>query len=305
MKKPFNTAPFYVLLAMMAIATTFSGCKDDDKDEPQLPKSYRMKTVEMTDDGDTYLNEFKYNADNKIERLSEVENGVEVYRWEWDWNGNVATLSEKYLSQGTWITEKSQEVLTYSAGHLAQSEYFVEDTLVGKTIYTWNGNLLTNESNEYYNADTVAWEYSITYIYEGAKLVRADFYTLGLLAQKQVIEYDGNKPVGLKTYDYMNVLEESSQMVYTGDKITTVKSFHVEQGVQGDIDCTETRQYDANNCMNNISTTCSGDYTYSSVVTWEEGTSNFNDFLITQVSWISAYLFPDTFPSELAYKKKK
>lgn len=306
MKKAFNTVRFCALLAVLTIATTFTGCKDDKKDDdPQLPKTYRMKTIDFTDEGDTYKNEFTYTADNRIERLSEIENGVEVYRSDWAWNGNEVTITEKSLDGGVWVAEASNEKLIYSGGHLSEALYYNEGLLTTRTNYTWNGNLLTGEALEFYSGDTLTWSYNVNYIYEDTKLVRADWFAFGMLIQKQVIEYLNGSPVALKTYDYSNVLEESSQLIYTGDKITTINSFHVVEGVQGDINCTETRVYDGNKCATGISTTCTDDYTYTSNIAWEEGSSNFNDFLLLNVSWISVYLFPDTFPCELAYKKKK
>ncbi len=309
MKKPFNTAPFYALLAILGIATTFNGCKKDEKDEkndPVPPKVYRMNNIEYQEDGDTYVNKITYSADNKLTMLTEIENGVEVYRNNWVWNGNEVTINEQMLEEGIWITdESSREKLIYTGGHLSESQYFYNDTLASKVTYTWNGNQLTNESMNYYHADTIAWSYSVNYIYEGAKLMRADWYSMGLLVQKQVIEYQDDKPVALKSYDHNNVLNESSELAYTNGNITTINYFHVIEGVQGDTDCTETRVYDVNNCATNISTACSEDYAYTSKITYEEGAGNFNDFLLVNVSWISVYLFPDTFPSELAYKKKK
>jgi hypothetical protein len=306
MKKPLNNIPIFVMLALLSVTTTFTSCKDDKKDdEPQLPKTYRMKTIDFTAEGDTYKNQFTYTADNKIERLAEFENGVEVYRSNWAWNGNEVTITEQSLNGGVWVGEASNEKLIYSGGHLTESQYYNEGLLTTKTNYTWNGNLLTSEVLEFHSGDTLTWSYNINYVYEGTKLVRADWFAFGMLIQKQVIEYLNGTPVALKTYDYSNVLEESSQLIYTGDKITTINSFHVVEGVQGDISCTETRVYDGNKCATDITTTCTDDYSYTSKIAWEEGSGNFNDYLLTQVSWISVYLFPDTFPCELAYKKKK
>jgi hypothetical protein len=306
MKKSFNTVPFYALLAILGFATTFSGCKKDEKDEPVPPKVYRMSNIEYTEDGDTYVNKITYTADNKIQKFSEIENGVELYRSNWGWNGNEVTITEEMLEEGVWVAEEWSYVkLYYANGHVSEAQYYYHDTLSSKTTYTWNGNLLTNEAMTYYNADTIAWSYSVNYIYDGTKLISANWYTMGLLMQKQVIEYLDGKPVALKSYDHNNVLGESSALIYTNENITTINNFHVAEGVQGDTYCTETRVYDANNCANNISTACTDDYAYTSAITYEEGSSNFNDFLLINVSWISVYLFPDTFPCELAYKKKK
>ncbi len=305
MKKPFNTVPFYALLAILGIATTFSGCKKDEKDEPVPPKVYRMNSIEYTEDGDTYVNKITYTADNKIQRFSEIENGVEIYHNDWAWNGNEVIITGSYLEEGTWITDASIDKLIYSGGHVSEYQYYYEDTLSAKTTYTWNGDLLTKEDMAFYASDTMVWGYTVNYTYDGTKLISADWFTLGMLMQKQVIEYQDGKPVAMKRYNSENVLEESAQLIYTGNNITTINNFNIVEGVQGDTDCIETRVYDANNCATNISTACTDDYAYTSAITYEEGSGNFNDFLLVNVSWVSVYLFPDTFPCELAYKKKK
>lgn len=305
MKKPFNTVPFYALLAILGIATTFSGCKKDEKDEPVPPKVYRMNNIEFTEDGDTYVNKITYTADNKIQRFSEIENGVEIYHSDWAWNGNEVIITGSYLEGGIWITDESIDKLIYSGGHVSEYQYYYEDTLSAKTTYTWNADLLTKEDMAFYAGDTTLWAYTINYIYDGTKLISADWYVMGMLMQKQVIEYQDGKPVAMKRYNSENVLEESAQLIYTGNNITTINNFNIVEGIQGDTNCIETRVYDANNCATNISTACTDDYAFTSAITYEEGSGNFNDFLLVNVSWVSVYLFPDTFPCELAYKKKK
>lgn len=306
MKNPLINVPLVALSALVSLTTLFTSCKDDKKDDPEAPKSYRLKTIEFTEDGDSYKNSITYTTDNKIGRFSEIENGVETYRSDWEYNGNEVTVTESYRDDaGQWITDDSYEKLIYQNGHLAESQYYYKDTLVTRNTYVWNGTMLANEAQFYYNADTVAWQYNLNYTYDGTKLLSAEWSAMGLPAQKQVIEYQDGKAIGLKLFDENNILQESSKFEYTGDKITTISSYNVVVGVQGDIDCTETRVYDGNKCVTDITNSCPGEGSYTEHITYEEGPSNFNDFILTQVSWISVYLFPDTFPSELAYKKKK
>lgn len=306
MKKIMNFLPVLAILAGMVLMSVTSGCKKDEKDDdPPAPKKYRMTSISQTDDGDQFLINITYNSSNKIARFSEIDNGVEVYRSDWNWVGNVVTIIESELDNGNWINGEYYEKLTYSGDHVTKSEYFQNDTLLSRSIYSWNGNLLASESREYYNADTLVASYTVNYIYNGDKLTSADYMTMGYLIQRQVIGYDNDKPVSLKTYDYQNVLEESAELIYTGNNITKVNSYNVVEGVQGSLDCTEDRIFDANNCVTTVNHSCPGDYSYTSIATWEEGSSNFNDFLLTQLSWITVYLFPDSYPSDLAYKKKK
>lgn len=306
MKKLMNSFPMLAIIAGLVLMSVTSGCKKDDKDnDPPAPKKYRMTSVSQTDDGDEFLMNISYNSSNKIARFAEIENGVEVYRSDWNWNGNVVTIIDSELDNGNWINGEYYEKLTYSGDHVSISEYFLNATLLTKAIYTWNGNLLATETTEYYNADTLVIAYNTVYNYEGDKLISANYYYMGFLAAKQVIEYVDGKPVALKNYDEENVLQESSELIYTGNNITKVNSYNVVQGVQGSLDCTEERIVDANNCVTTVNYSCPGDYSFSSTATWEEGASNFNDFLLTQLGWITVYLFPDSYPSELAYKKKK
>lgn len=305
MKNPFNKIPFFAVTMLLAIATTFTGCKDDDKDEPQLPKSYRMKTMEYTNDGEHTTINFSYTSDNKLQMVSSSMSGVVLYKSEFVWEGNEATVTETYLDEGIWQTESEIQKLTFVNGHVSSSKYMVGDQISSTTTYTWNGDLLTKEITEYYSETGHNWLYTIDYNYDGNRLTSADYTYTGQIAGRQVIEYQNGAPVALKGYDHNNVMGNSSHFLYTGSNITTINSLHVVEGVEGNIECTETRGYDANNCNTDITTTCPDDYSYSSHILFEEGTSNMRDYLLTQTSWISVYLFPNTFPCELAMKKKK
>lgn len=299
------------LLAILAVTTGLvflNGCKKDkdDDNQPEV-KSYRMKTMTYTDDGDTYHSVLTYNSDNKIIKITEAQNGVEFYRNVWAWNGNQVVITDSYLSNdGVWETDESYQKITYNNNLVSQSEHFLNDTMSYTTNYTWNGTLLTKEIQDYYMNNIKFWTITVDYIYENNVLTTANFTTAGILMQKEVIEYENGKPVRVKVYDTDNLLQESSELLYTGGKVSQVNSFHIVQGAQGEVDCSETRTYDSFGLVNSLSSQCDGDATiYTTQIVNEEGKGNLNDLILTNVSWISAYLFPDTYPSELIAKKKK
>jgi|GEM_PF-2249205 len=299
------------LLALLAVTSGLiflNGCKKDkDDDEQPEVKSYRMKSMTYTDDGDTYQSVLTYNADNRIIKITETENGVEFYRNEWAWNGNQVVITDSYMgNDGVWVGEDAYQRITYSNSFVSKSEHFLNDTMSYTTNYTWNGTLLTKEIQDYYSNNVKFWSITIDYIYEDNLLTTANFTTAGLLMQKEVIEYENGKPVRVKVYDSENLLQESSELLYTGEKVSQINSFHIVQGTQGEVDCSETRSYDSFGLVNSLSSQCDGDATvYTTQIVNEEGKGNLNDLILTNISWISAYLFPGTYPSELIAKKKK
>lgn len=299
MKKSFNHFSILTILVVISLATILNSCKKDKKEN--LPTNYRLTSLESSEDGDIYKLNYTYNGVNKIQRFSAFENGEEYYRNDWAYNGDKVTITSSDLYQDEWHTSDIHQTLLYSGGHVTESNIYLKDTLLYKTIYTWNGDLLSKEASNILQGDTINYISTVNYIYDGTRLTRAEWSN----GNVQVIEYHDGKPVALKLYNVANELEESSQMVYTGNNISKVNSFHISQGIQGDTECTETRIYDANNCVTTISNSCTNQYFATSQITYEKGASNFNDFLLTQVSWISVYLFPNSFPCELAYKKKK
>ncbi len=304
MKKLTSLICLVAIIAGVSLMT-LSSCKKDKIEDPPFIKDFRVKTVNYTEDGDSFVTTFSYNSSNKITLLSEKVNGVEEYKSEWNWNDNIVTVVESYIENENWVTSEYVEKLTYSNGHIVKSEYSQSDTLESVSTYTWNGDKLINETFSMVYADSLIEVYEINYNYEGDLLISADQYSMGALSQKQVIEYTNGKPVALRNYDGNNVLQESSEFIRTGDNITKINQYAIIEGVQGDITCTEDRIFDANNCATSVTTACTNQGSYIQTATYEEGTGNLNDFLLTQISWISVYLFPDSFPSELAYKKKK
>lgn len=303
MKKLSYYHSFMIMIAAIALMTFVSSCKKDKNDAPPEEKPWRLTSLEYSQVGYNYTNVISYNSDNKIVKISGVEDGVEVYKNDWEWNGNEVIITEAVFENGVWYTNGLHKVMTYLNGHLFKNELYAHDTLVAATTYMWNGDLLTKEAMVYFNADTLVWDNHIEYTYENSLLISAEWYRGDELYQKQVIEYANEKPVALKLYNPLNVLQESSELIYTGNNITKVNSYRVFEGAQGNLACTEERTYDANNCLSNANMSCTGAGSYSQNTTYEEGKGNLNDYLLTEVSWISVYLFPDTFPSELAYKK--
>lgn len=299
MKKPFSHCSIPALLIVLSLSTILSSCKKDEKVEI-LRKNFRMTSIESSDDGDFYKTKFTYTADNKIQRFSENINGVEISRIDWAYNENEVIITESLLTQGEWVTEDSYEKLTYSEGRLAESAMYNHETLAYKTIYNWEGELLMKETKEFYNTGKVTTAYRVEYTYENSRLTGAELYYGSELMHKQVIEYLEGKPAALKTYNASNVLEASLEMIYSGKNIITTNSFQVIQGNQGNIQCTENRTYNVNNCATTITTLCYRPH--SSLITYEKGASNYNDYILTQASWISAYLYPNSFPCELVYK---
>ncbi len=303
MKKLISIIPLLAIIAGFTLLT-LSSCKKDKNEDPPAVKSYRMTGVNYTEDGDLYAMKFSYNSSNKITKITETYNGMEYYRNEWTWNANVATVTEAYMDEnGVWTNREYYEKVTYLNEHVSSADIYKGDSLLASHNYIWNGSKIISESMSLISADTVLQAYNINYTYEGDLLMKAEWLSGGLPLQKQVIEYTDGKPVSMKNYDASNNLIESTEFIHTGNNITKINSFSVVDGVQGDIHCTEDRIFDANNCATSISTNCTGEGTFTQTATFEEGKGNINDFLLTQVSWISIYLFPDNFPSEYAYKK--
>lgn len=306
MKKLFHTFTFLSLVALLITSVIFSGCKKDDDENQPEPKSYRIKTMSYNDAGDIYLITLTYNSDNRLLKMSETVNGEEIYRNDFVWNGNQVVITNSYLDDnGMWITEDSRQVITYTNGKVSKNEFQLSDTLSLSTTYTWNGDLLQKEAGDFvFNGMTFTM--NIDYIYENGLLTTANHTFSGMVIQKDVIEYENGKAVALKTYDDQNNLTKSSAILYTDSRISQVSSFNIVEGVQGDVDCTESRTYDNNGCVNFLSTLCQGETTPDETnVVNEEGKSNLNDIILTQAGWITAYLFPDTYPSDLVMKKKK
>lgn len=304
MKKLINALPVTAIIASLAFITILSSCKKDKDDDQPEQKSYRLTKVTSSEDGDNYVATISYNADNKITNILETENGVEVYKNTWVWNGSEVTVKESFLIDGTWIEDDYYSVMTYANNKVIKNEVHLNDSVSAISLYTWNGDMLTKEEAEIQSNNTTVLAYEINYLYENNLLKSAEYFSEGTMVQKQVIEYANGKPSAVKLFDDTNTLIESAQLNYTGDNITEILNFNVAEGVQGNVECTENRTYDANNCVSTASTSCVQGDNYSQQTTFEEGKGNFNDFLLTQISWVSVYLFPDSFPSQLAFKKK-
>ncbi|HLO92342.1 MAG: hypothetical protein ACM3ME_06580 [Chloroflexota bacterium] len=310
MKTKTKSLLFILTITILSALTIVSGCKkdnDDDNDNPVV-KSYRLTDLDDTDGSDAYKTKVQYTSDNKVSKILGYVNGVNVYKSEWTYSGNDATVQDWELTEVGWVADSGFTKYVYANGHISQVIlYNAGDSVDFSKTYTWNGNNLNEEQvtlSDSYLGTGEELVFTIKYNYEGGLLKSADWLLQGVMIRKQVIEYLNNSPVALKSYDYNNVLEESTQFIYTGSNISKVNYFKVSDGTQGAVDCFENRSYDANKNVSSVSKQCDGDLqSYTTNITWEEGTGNLQDVFLTSYSYISAYLFPD-YPSEFAIKKK-
>ncbi len=288
--------------------TAVVGCKKDDNkddDPPVTVKKYRITNVVQTQGSDATETKLEYNSDNKLVSFTDYEDGVAVYRSTWTYTGNEAKLSESYFEGGQWVVGPYYETYTYSGNHLTEGRvYESEDELMYLVTYIWDGDRVTEENREYYYQDSIMGNYSMKYTYSGAQLTMVEYTMFDQLVQKKIIEYADGKPVSIKSYSGENMLEESIEMLYAGNLLTKINNFNVSEGVVGTIACTEDRTYDDNNNAYVINMQCTDETPFNSALTWEEGAGNLNDVILANIGWLTAYLFPDTFPSELLFTTK-
>lgn len=291
----FNySAVWRTLIILSAFLFFFSGCNKDENDKPD-PGPYRIKTM-YSEDGIAVLH-FIYNDDNRLSKLSYTENGTEVMKDEWTWNGNSVTIVHLRLQDGNWVNLSGDTtILTYSDGKVVKSEYIDNQfNRITITTFKWNGDLLMNDSSVVtYNSGGNTTRYN-QYIYNDGRLTTINKWYSGTLLQVQTIEYSDGKPVVINQYVNEN-LNDQVKFTYTGDNLTTITSYEIHGNPQ--VECVETRSYDAANLVSKITSDCDSE---PKQFTYEAGTGNWNDMVLTSGDWLKVYLFPDSFPSELIY----
>lgn len=301
---------FTMVIIAMGALTIFAGCKKDDDDDNNIPetKTYRLTDLDDYEGSTAYKTKIEYTSDNKVSKILGYVDGYNVYKSEWSYSGEVAIVQDWELTEDGWVADSTRTKYVYANGHVSQLVlYNAGDSVDFSKSFTWEGNNLIQETvslSDSYLGTGQSLVMTIKYNYEGGLLKSADWLMEGVKIRQQVIEYENNKPVALKAYDYTNSLEESTAFVYTDNKISTVNYYKITNGVQGNIDCYENRAFDANKNISSVSKHCEGDQdTYTTNLTWEEGTGNLQDVFLASYSYIGAYLFPD-YPSEFAMKKK-
>lgn len=286
----------FILLSIILLVS----CKKDNTNDPQN-KDYRLSTVSYNEDGHPFTTTFSYNNNSQVTQTLGTTGDSTIYRTLWEYNGQIVTIHTEYYNNNAWIADNVTEKYTFTGDYLTKSDYYVDDSLYTFATYTWDGNKLMREDRTFPGSNTS----STIFEYQGDLLVKAIYYFNEEMSFYQTIEYTDNKPVSLKSFNPQNKLEDICDLVYTGNNITQVKNYIVEAGIEGYLNCTENRQYDNNSNITSVTTTCANDQTADIItITTEEGTSNFSQLMITQVGWVSVYLFPNTMPSDYAYKKK-
>lgn len=288
------SAVWRTLIIMSAFLFFFSGCKKDENDKPD-PGAFRIKTM-YSEDGIAVVH-FIYNDDNRLSKLSYTENGTEVMKNEWTWVGNSVTIVHLRLQEGNWVNITGDTtILTYSDGKVVKSE-IIDNQFNHVTIntYTWNGDLLMNDSSVLtYNSGGNYTRYN-QYIYDDGRLTTINRWQSGILSLVQTIEYSNGKPVVINDYVNGN-LDDQVKFTYTGDNLTTVTRYEIYGIPQ--VECVETRSYDAANLVSKITSDCGSE---PRQFTYEAGKGNFNDLILSSGGWLNVYLFPNSFPSELIY----
>lgn len=278
-------------LASLAFLFILSSCSDKKDDVDPAAKKYRLKTM-SSEDG-TQILHFKYNSDNRIEKMSITKNGIENEKEEWAWDGNTVTISYSILENGTWQSDSDPKVLTYENGKLVKSQELSDSPVI--TTFNWNGDLLLYDVKAFYYGDSIMSVYTKSYSYTDGQLTSVH-YNLNNMIGLRVIEYQNGKPALIKSYSYERLTEKIG-FSYTGDNITHVTKYDIDyDGNEQGIKCIETRTYDANNMLASITDQCNSE---TRIFTYEEGVGNTYDDFIAIGSWIGVYFFPNAFPSAL------
>lgn len=238
--------------------------------------------------------------------FEDFENDVPVYKSTWTWSGNEAKLTESYFNGSQWVDEPHYQIYTYAVGFkLTEVRMFEsQDSLVYKVTFNWSGDRVIKEIREYFYQGTPFGYNESEYNYTGDQLTSIEYSGFGQELQTQIIEYANGNPVSLKTYSDEDVLLESIEMIYTDNLLRKINSYNVSGGVAGGLECSEVRMYDNNKNVSAVNKTCNWEDVFTSTLTWEQGTGNISDVVLANIGWLTVYLFPDTFPSELLFTKK-
>lgn len=155
-----------------------------------------------------------------------------------------------------------------------------------------NDSTVTTYKSNYTTSST----HSNHYIYNDRRLVTINIWYNGEMSVvNRTIEYSDGKPVALNR-NYNENLIDQVKFTFTGDNLTSITSYEIH-GLP-EVECVETRSYDSYNRVSKIISNCGP---MPSLFTYEAGTGNVNDMVLTSGSWLQVYLFPDSFPSELIY----
>jgi len=291
-----------VMVTIVACLTFITGCKKDDPNDQPEVKSYRVKAITYSYDSELFTTNVEYNADNKITRIAKTKNGSEFERYTWAWNGNKVEISNSELQDGAWIDNGVSQIITYSNGKVSKSEFPINDSLHYSITYSWNTDLVLNELHEMFKNGTLLYSMTVNYIYENGLLTTANYTQGGFLLQKHLVEYGNGKLANIKLYDVFNKLLESSDYIHTGEMITEIRKYHVDEGIQGDLDCTENLAYNTDGKIETLTKVCDGDErTLTTSITYEEGQGNYGDYTLTIGSWFQYHFFPGTYPAEMNY----
>jgi len=288
-----NTTKFsflvFVIAGIVGILLMGNCNRDEDDDDPNEVKSFRLRSLTSNDPwGDNKL-VFNYNAENK---LSKITSGVNHLDWTWNTNNQV-TLTYTYRDQyGLFQTDAEYTSLTYTNGFLSRCLHQYNDSLSETDTYSWDGDLLTRIDYETYSNGYRVYAYHSTYEYEG-KLLKSAKYYIGYngLYRYFTIEYNDTKPVAIKMYDTQNVLAYSARIIYSGNKMSNFIIYNVDQGIEGNRMCSTEWEYDTNGNPAQSIQTCES-YSSTTNFIYEEGKGNIQDYILVESGWIEAYLFP-------------
>lgn len=304
-------SPNYLVMAILfgclMCLTVLNGCKKDDPNDQPGAKSYRMKSFTYSsNNSEIYTTEIQYNAENKIIKIAKEKNGVEFERNDWSWNGNRVEISNSVLdNSGIWVNKGITQIITYANGKVSKTESPFNDSITYSVTYTWSGDLVTKEIYELRENGNLTWAMNNDYTYENNLLTSSTHTVAGVLAQKDIIEYEDGKLTGISSYDSDNKLIKTSAIIHIGNVISQVEKYYVEEGIKGDVECTETLAYDNNGSLNTLTWLCDGDEgVVTTQIVHEEGTGNYSDLTITNIGWLTYYLFPDSYDSPLIYLLK-
>ncbi|MDD7318996.1 MAG: hypothetical protein SOZ80_08400 [Prevotella sp.] len=131
---------FLGCMSILALATTFVACSDDDNSQVPQPEEQTVKYVWSKDDGLTACDHLLFDADGK-----ENPNGTVIGNGEssFVFTGNQTIKKGKYLLKG-WVYVKSGASLTIEPGTIIKGDKGTKATLIvepgGKLIAKGNQN---------------------------------------------------------------------------------------------------------------------------------------------------------------------
>lgn len=149
----------------------------------------------------------------------------------------------------------------------------------------------------------IVYNYKSNLLTEVISTIRESNQNTNLYVFKQNIEYEGLKPVRISHYNASGNLATVTRLEYNGSKLKTIITFDVENGIQEENDCAETRQYDNNGNIASTVMACLADTALQTVITHEKAIGTLSDMMLVYFGWVSMTITPD-FPS-LYYDFKK